>query len=59
MAKKWVNPNSSFATGSSGRVTANIQRQNARAAANASAKAKQDAQLARNKSDKKVKKQGG
>jgi len=49
---KWVKPTSSFATGSSGRVTKNINAQNDRAKGLAGKKDKQDTQLARNKSDK-------
>jgi len=51
---KWVKKDSSFASGSSGRVTRNINTQNANAAADAAAKKKQDAQLKRmSKVDKK------
>jgi hypothetical protein len=47
--KKWVKKDSSFATGSSGRVSANIQRQNDAAAKDKAAKDRQDKQLARMK----------
>jgi hypothetical protein len=47
VAKKWVKPDSQFATGTRGRVSASIQRQNSDAAKDAAAKAKQDKQLAR------------
>jgi len=49
---KWVKRTSSFATGSSGRVTKNINTQKAHEDGIAKKTAKQDTQLARNKSDK-------
>jgi hypothetical protein len=55
--KKWVKPESSFATGASGRVTRGIQRQQARDTADEADRTRQDRQLTRSKADKVVKQQ--
>jgi hypothetical protein len=54
---KWVKPDSQFATGTRGRVSASIRRQQADADADAAAKAKQDKQLSGSKADKAVRQQ--